>query len=191
MYAFDSSYSLRLFSTAEDIFREHAKARLALYWDRRAHQLAEMASKLLVLNGKIAFVELVIAGALVLRGVPEAELLAALREHELPNTAPSKPGAHGYEYLLNLSISAFTQERIAALRQEARGLEAARVALQSQTASGLWLNDLVAVETAYADYQRRLTSRHSEEAAPLTSRQALRKRKAAGVNATAKKKAKA
>ena len=62
MYAFDGTYSLRLFSTAVDILREHARMRLDLYAKRRAHQLADMEQRLHLLDARVRFVQLVIDG---------------------------------------------------------------------------------------------------------------------------------
>jgi len=168
MYAFDGSYTLKLFSSAKDIFLEHAAVRLALYWKRRSHQLEEMRARQEMLQGKIAFIALVVSGELPLRGVPRAELVGLLREKSLPALA-SKGEAQGYDYLLNLSVGAFTQERISALKEEAEALRVAQEELEGQDASALWRVDLQSFEEAYADYEARLSKRHADEGASVTS----------------------
>jgi len=151
-----------------------------------------------MLQGKIAFIALVVSGELPLRGVPRAELVGLLREKGLPALA-AKGEAQGYDYLLNLSVGAFTQERISALKEEAEALRVAQEELEGQDASALWRVDLQAFEEAYADYEARLSKRHADEGANVASSSgkraapAARKRggaASASTNAAARKRGK-
>lgn len=163
MYAFDCASKLRLFASAEEIFREHAAARLALYWRRRQHQLEELQARLRALQGKSRFIELVVSGALALRGLSRAELVGALRSQELPELK-SAGDPEGFEYLLQLSVLSFTRERIDALRSEGEAALAAQRELEAQDAGSLWLRDLAEAEQGFEAYLARVRARHATEA---------------------------
>lgn len=168
MQAFDTQYLLNKYDSPRAIFEEHAQARLRLYEKRRAHQLEQLQAKLDRLQGKVEFIRLVTAGELPLRGVPRAELVEQLRGMQLPEI-------DDYEYLLNMNISSFTQERIKALQQEAENTRAALLRLREQQPADLWLADLEVVEKAFADYLKRLEQRHADvPAAGTTTRRKAR-----------------
>ena len=160
MYAFDGEYSLTLYASAEDILLEHARVRLELYWKRRARQLADLEARLCALRGKMAFIGMVIEGALSFRGLPRRELVEQLGA--LPRVVTAED-AEGYEYLLRLNVAAFTKEKIALLQEEAQRAEREREEIEGRDAAAMWLLDLQALELAYADYKRRLAQRRADE----------------------------
>ncbi len=186
MYAFNGSYDLTLYASPHEILLEHARVRLDLYWKRRAHQLKDLDLKLRALKGKVAFIELIIKGKLGFTGIPRAELVLQMRASELP--AVQTPGDdEGYEYLLNLHVAAFTHEKIASLQEEAHRAQKEYAEVEARDAAAMWLLDLEAVEVAYADYQRRLLQRRTDESEPRAQRSAAKKRGCGSASSSAKK----
>jgi hypothetical protein len=59
----------------------------------------------------------------------------------------------GYEYLLRMRVDRLKAAAVVELEGELAAARAARDALASQTAEGLWLTDLVAFESAYDEFQ--------------------------------------
>ena len=173
MYAFNGDCNLTLYASAHEIFLEHARVRLALYWKRRAHQLDELDAKLRCLQGKIAFIEMVIRGAITFGGVSRAELLEQLGA--LPKVKTTED-AEGYEYLLRLNVAAFTKEKIALLQEEAQRVKNEHAEVEGRDAAAMWLLDLQAIQTAYSDYKRRLAQRRADEGEPRASAQASSQR---------------
>ena len=196
MYAFDASYRLKLYTTPADIVEEHARARLELYEKRRAHELQTLQSRVELLDAKATFIRLVVAGEVQLSGLPRDALLAAVAAKSLPSL-PTKSDPQGYDYLLSISVAAFTKEKIDGLDEEAGALRARQRRLFDACAADMWLDELDALEEAHKAYLHRIGMRHSEEPAPARgvrakAAPAARKRgSAAAGGAVAKKRSRA
>jgi DNA topoisomerase-2 len=162
MYAFDAAYRLRRYADAREIVEEHARARLSLYERRRCFELDAMKARLELLDAKIRFIQLIVAGELQLRGLPREALVGAVLEKGLP-AIPTKSDAQGFEYLLSISVGAFTKEKIEALESESAEVRSKRETLEKTTAADMWLQELATLEEAYDDYLERVEHRHSEE----------------------------
>ncbi len=150
MHLFDGQERLRLYGDYEAVLREHAAARLELYARRREHQLVELRARAAVLEQRVAFVRHVVAGALVLRGQSEAELVARLLELGLPPLPTASGPSH--EHLLGMSFRGATAEQIQKLEAEVERQRAAVQELEALGPGDLWERELQAVEAAHARY---------------------------------------
>lgn len=162
MYLFDASGNLKRYETYEDIVKDHAKARLALYSTRREKQLADLEAKLDALRQRVDFINLVIDGKLVLRGQSRAELLGALGALGLRRLPPKDDAPEGYENLLSVSFGSVTAEQIQKLKAEAEKHQKLYEDLKSKTPEDLWEEEIVAVEKAHATYVSALRVRRDD-----------------------------
>jgi DNA topoisomerase-2 len=181
MYAFDGNYALKFFESASDIFMEYAAARLRLYEARREHQLQEIGKQLQCLRGKMTFVGAVLSDRLQIRGVSKEALLHSIEALNIPKCLNRNAGLD-HEYLLQMNIIAFTQEKIAALRSEIAGLEAEEARLQHETAVSLWSKDLKIFEDAFTDYEKRVAVRHQEDAPAKAQACSVKRRRTSGTS---------
>lgn len=159
MYLFDAGYSLRLFEDYEAIIREHAKERLRVNGLRKATLLKDLHMKRERADVRARFIELVVTGALKLRGVKRDLLEAELRDqHKLPQV-PNAAGELSFDVVLKMDFTSCTEEHIEKLRKERETLAVAISELEGKTPESIWAEDLDRLLVAYAEYLRLRTER--------------------------------
>ena len=174
MWLHDANYKLRLFPTYEDILREHCRERLRLYGARKDFILQRLRKELAVAEGRGRFIELVISGALTLRGKKHAameEELSALGLKALKTGAAEAPS---FDYVLNMQFSACTEEAIKKLQEACTTLRAELTTLERMTPEAMWTQELEALLVAHAEYLRLRADRNAwdevEDGAPRKPR---------------------
>ena len=162
MYAFDAEYALKHYNDVKEIIQDHAQARLKLYAIRRTYQISEIEKKIVVTEAKVRFIKLIIEGTIPLRGLPKADMITLMLEQNLP-PLKTKVDSDGFDYLLNVSVSAFTGEKITALTQEMENLKDDKERMYAKTPSIMWLEELDELENAYEKYEERYRNRQVED----------------------------
>ena len=138
MHAFDSKGIIAKYATLNDILKQYAHVRLALYETRRTHQIKALEEQLPLHTNVVRFIVSQCEDAQVpnLRRKTRVECDSLLEQHGYT------PLKGGYDYIMRLPVSSFTKEvsdKHVAEMETIRG-EIAR--LQKATASELWLADL-------------------------------------------------
>jgi DNA topoisomerase-2 len=138
MHAFNAKGVITKYETLNDILKEYADVRLALYETRRQHQIRALQDELPYHDNVVRFIEDQIADkpTIDLRRKSRAECDAVLESAKYTKLAD------GYEYILRLPVSSFTAEAIAKHTTKLASLRAEIAALQQTTASQMWLADL-------------------------------------------------
>jgi len=208
MMLFDSTGTIKKYDGPEDVVKEFFGVRLELYKKRKAHLLKVAEAELLRISNKARFILAVVDGSLVLANRKKADIIADLEGagySKLSATQKKSPvqqqlaedadadaveaavGAVSYDYLLNMSLSSLTLEKVEALKkQEAECREEVEV-LQATTEAQMWRDDLEAFLEAYSAYEEEEYKRQL-----LLTRQQEKARRAevASKNAKGKKGAK-
>ena len=169
MYGFDATYTLKHYSTIEPIIKEHAAARLDLYERRKAHLLCSIEKKIVLNTAKEQFIDMVINDQISIRGQAKEDLVGKIREKGLP-PLPTKNDSEGFEYLLSISVSAFTKERVENLKLDVKNLNDEKDLVSSKTSSEMWYEELSQLELEYAKYEDRHQKRQNEEENEMNSK---------------------
>ena len=158
MHAFGTQGTIRKYGAAEEVLDEFVEVRGEMYVRRKAALEAQQQTKLAVLHNKSRFVREIATGELDLLQVPrsKAESVSLLHERGYaPGAAdgvftgsnerasdPGKVSATSYDYLLNMPIHSFTEERLAKLHGEVSRSERQLARLLRATAEQMWHSDL-------------------------------------------------
>lgn len=150
MYLFTEKGAIRKFVSTTDIIRYYHDIRLALYTDRKAHQLQEMQREIAALDRRRRFIQLVIDGVIETRQRSKQEVAAMLREHklydpdELASSADADDGGltPSMTALLRISLYGLTAEEVAKFDAKIAELRASYTELEATTPEQLWLREL-------------------------------------------------
>ena len=162
MHLFSPEGRIEKYATAEEIVSVHHAVRLELYSKRKAYQLAELQRQIKEHEERVRFVQLLLHGTVVLKGVEMAHLERLLGpgwgEDALPAITGLGPGhpddhvlANGFGFaepakLLALPMSALTATAVERLLATVTNKKAEHKTLEETTPKQLWLADLDALE---------------------------------------------
>jgi DNA topoisomerase-2 len=141
MHAFNSKGQITKYESLNDILREYAEVRLALYETRRTKQIADLKSELPYHEDVMRFIEDQVADKPTLdfrkkaRDVCEQALVAQ----------KYRKVSDSYDYIFRLPVSSFTTEQMEKHAKKLTELRAEIVRLESLTAAKLWLTELSGV----------------------------------------------
>ena len=175
MMLFDPSGTIKKYDGPEEIVKEFFDVRLDLYKKRKAHLLKVAEAELLRISNKARFILAVVDGSLVLANrKKEIEIVADLEGSGYSKLAASdkkkSPGADAgasdadgetpagsnaasYDYLLNMSLSSLTLEKVEALKKQESECHAEVEVLKGTTEAQMWRDDLEAFLDAYSVYE--------------------------------------
>lgn len=138
MHAFNSKGQITKYATRNDILKEYADVRLALYETRRQHQMKALRDELPYHQNVVRFIEDQISDK------PKVDLRRKTRAVCDDTLAKEKyeliDGT--YDYILKLPVSSFTAEQIDKHAKKLEALHSSIAELESKSAADLWLDDL-------------------------------------------------
>jgi hypothetical protein len=162
MYLFDEKQKIAKYTTIEDIFDKHYAVRYDMYAKRRAYYLENLQLDILKLKERIRFLDLIMAGVLVVFKVPKAELVKKLEalkfkvfdvndDSESTDSADTTAKSlNRYNYLSRQAIDRFTDEQLDELKSELAKTETEYNLLASKTPTALWKDELEILEKTLA-----------------------------------------
>lgn len=141
MHAFNSKGQITKYARLNDILKEYADIRLALYETRRTHQINALKAELPYHQNVVRFIEDQISAE------PEVDLRRK-SEQECAHILAGNGFAlidESYDYLLRLPIRTFTLEQVTKHKAKLAELRAEIARLESTKAADIWLSELSAV----------------------------------------------
>jgi hypothetical protein len=108
-------------------------------------------------DAKARFIRAVLEGTLELRRATDEEIVAALKAHSLPAVGDAD-SVNGYEYLLRLRMDRVKANAIVEAEEAVRKAMAAVAALETTTASELWLKELNEFEAGWTTMMKNRVS---------------------------------
>jgi len=178
MHAFDTTGHIHKYRNTGEILEEFYGKRLWAYGERKAHELARLATELRELQARLLFVKAVVEKRLVIANVEDEPLLLALRGLGLPALSEGE-GLKGYEYVLKMRVDRLKASAVLELEAEVAKVRAAHTALAGTTSERLWLKDLDEFASGWTDYCAwREACYASSTAAPALKKKVVRKPKA-------------
>jgi len=181
MVLFDSNHQIKRYSSPAEILQEFYDARIAAYSARKRAMLAAMEHKLSKITNQARFIMMIVNDELQIAKRGRAEVVADLKarkfepwqarkgdgntlknrakstdafdEEERAKAAGGPSDAAGYKYLLSMSLSCLTKEKVEELLATQEALLAEVRALQKKSVKDLWRNDLDALEGHLDEYR--------------------------------------
>ena len=137
MHLFDVNGHIQKYPSALSILQTYFPVRLSYYTKRRTALLAQLSQQLQRLTHKTRFIQLVTFKQVSILNTKRAQLVQALAQHGLVD---------GVEALLDMRVSAFSEEEVDRLEGERRRCEEEVRRLESLTAERMWEADLDRLE---------------------------------------------
>lgn len=142
MHLFNAASQIKRYDTVRAIVEDFARVRLEYYGKRRAYLLAKLRDENAVLENKRRFIEMFVAGTVVVHGRGIDAVSADLAAKGFLKVEDS------YDYLLRLPISSLTLERKAKLEGEIAANRGQIDYYASTTDRQLWVKELGELEAA-------------------------------------------
>jgi len=150
MHLYGPEGHIKHYNTVEDIIRDYYKIRLALYSDRKAHQLAIIEHQLKLISYKVKFILLVVNKKLEINNKKRSDIEEQLVKAQFPQLARSKDDDKiSYDYLLTMPIYNLTMEKINELKQQEQDKETEYNTLNSKSPKDIWISELDILESEY------------------------------------------
>lgn len=179
IHLFNEKGAIQRYENVGQIIRGWAKVRLAIYLDRKKHQLRKMEADYKVLSAKVRFIQDVISGKVNIMNKKMKEIeeqLTALKYPKLyvsekkasvteddagDSDIPSegvKPeeikGPADYDYLIRMPMKQLTMEKKQALEKEAKDLETAIKVLRETPIQNIWRGELEELSNDWESYRK-------------------------------------
>ncbi len=138
MHAFNSKGVITKYNELNDILKEFADVRLALYETRRQHQIKDLKSELPYHVNVVRFIQDQISDE------PEIHLYRKSRSEcdDILGEAEYQHVNGNYDYIMKLPVSSFTLEEIKKHEHKLASLRSQIAELESKNSADLWLSDL-------------------------------------------------
>lgn len=135
MICFDQHHKIKKYNTVDDILKEFYFVRLKFYMTRKEKLLEVLKTDLVKIENKIRFIQEVVTDRLKINKRKRSEIASDLEERNYLKL-------DNYDYLLSMSISSLTFERIEQLNKEYEVKKENYNTLLNKTPKDLWLKDL-------------------------------------------------
>lgn len=141
MHAFNAKGQITKYATPNDILKEYAEVRLALYETRRRHQIQALESELPYHENVMRFIDdqCLDDPQVILRKKTQTDCDATFSKFAYARIDG------GYDYLLRLPVSSFTVEQSSKHRAKLAELRQDIERLKAMEAADLWLTELSAL----------------------------------------------
>ena len=141
-----------------DIIRDYYPQRLELYTKRKEYMLSKLEKECDINKQRVRFIESYISDIIIFKknGKPikKSILEEKLNELQFPEVKMKNESSFSYNYLLNMSISSLTEEKVNTLRKELEIALANIEELKGKTNKDLWKEDLDEFMVAYNKYKK-------------------------------------
>lgn len=138
---FDSEGKIRRYSVGE-LISEFCEVRLIAYKVRKDKCLEEWRVELLRQKNKARFLKQIIDEELVIYRVPRKQVEKLLEQAEYDKFSTKENKAEGYEYLLDMKITSFTQEYLNNLRDKILAQKKKIKNLEAKAPADWWVEEI-------------------------------------------------
>jgi DNA topoisomerase-2 len=136
MHLFDSNCKIKKYNDQYEILEDFYNIRMDYYVKRKIYLLEELSREIKIAHNKIRFLKLVIDGDIIVYKKSKDILDAELEKHKFERVDES------YHYLLGMSISSLTKDRLLEIKDEYDKLREKHKKLENTSESDIWLGEL-------------------------------------------------
>ena len=141
MHVFSETLILTKYTNPNDILLDWYDQRLEYYQKRKDYLTKKYRDELIILNSKIRFVTEYIDKIIDINRKSKLFITNLLKDRKYPDQEG------GYDYLLNLPVYSFTEEKIEALNKQVKNKQAEIDYITNKTDKELWRVDLEELNT--------------------------------------------
>lgn len=142
MHLFDANNMIKKYNSPIDIINEFYPIRLEYYNKRRKHYLEVYANQFKQLNNKRKFIELVLAGKIIINNRKKDDVIAQIKQYKLYSISEENNNFQGYGYLIKLPLYSLTKEKVDELKGECMKKKKEFDTLKNKSHKQLWIDDL-------------------------------------------------
>lgn len=136
LVAYNSNNKITRYDSIESILTEFCHTRLDYYTKRRQYVMSLLEQQIPIVADTIRFLRYVSEGVIVLYNIPEQALIDRLEQLGIAKQNGT------YNYLLQLSVKSFSEQRISALQSQLETLRGDLESMRNKNAVSLWRADL-------------------------------------------------
>ena len=177
MHLYSPAGAVKKYPSDIDILREYFSVRLRLYEERRQHMLGVLRHDLTVLQNKARFVSEIMDDQLMVYRKSKQVVEELLQARKFLKMTTSDGEVANYNYLVNMQISSFTNERIDTLEKQSIVKQMEIDFLEETNKTEMWKKDLDVFRDKYIRYRDQFVE--AEEESSLILKKKDRKRKKA------------
>jgi len=155
MHLYNNKGQVTKYNSINEMYDEFYEERYALYVKRKKYILRNLSNELLILQSKVRFIHDVINEEIIIYKQKKAAILQTLIERKylqvkdrMVLTEGAKYLPSNYDYLVKMSLYAFTEEEITKLETEMKKLQAQYSQLEKKTIEEIWLSECNALKKA-------------------------------------------
>ena len=138
MHLYNSKNIIEKYVSPEDIIKQFYGVRLEYYEKRKRNIIDKLKKELSVLEGKIAFVELILDNKNSILNTPKNDIINILKKKKIYMIPDEQP----YDYLFRMSFSSFTKEKIDELNDQYDDKAKVLDNINRKNPKDMWLDDL-------------------------------------------------
>ena len=133
----DENNSVKVAETANEVFWEYYNVKIKYLNKRKEYLISKLKRDIEISESKIKFIKLIIDDELIINKRKKADIVKDLDTYDDIHKVDSS-----YDFLLNMSISSLTAERITSLIKSVKEKYNDLKELETKTPEVLWLEDL-------------------------------------------------
>ena len=150
MVLFDEHGRIIKYDTIDEIIDNFCQVRYRYYVLRKKHQLSSLQQLLKTLQNKHRFLQQVMDDELVVYRKDYDKIVS-----EMEQLNYDKDNKNTYDYLLNMNIRSFTQQKFEDLRKEIEKIEVNITSLHKISETNLWLKDIQKFQKEYLKWDKK------------------------------------
>lgn len=140
MVAFNKDGKLTHYKCPLEIIKDFCQVRLELYKKRKEHLLENIKAEIKILSNKYKFIKEIIKGTLIVYNRPLQNVITDLHSLDL------KKHENSFDYLLNLSVRNFTEEKVLELHSQIKLLKKQLRHIEETSERQMWKQELKELE---------------------------------------------
>lgn len=141
MMLFNHEGKLRKYEDVSEILDEFYKVRIDFYAQRKASLMKGLTGKLLVAKNRTRFIREIVSGELVIAARKKVDIENELATRGFDKAAVGN-GDVSFAYLLNMSLTTLTAEKIEELERQQTLESAEHAAVAKKTVEAMYVDDL-------------------------------------------------
>jgi len=154
LHLYDKNGTIKKYDTVYQIMDDHYYTRYSMYADRKEYELNILTNDIKLLHEKMRFIEDVIEDKIVIYKQTKDIIISKLQESnyafyengKMLDYDETETITTHYNYLLNMSISQFTQDKIDELVTQINDKETEYTSLETTGIKDMWIQELELLE---------------------------------------------
>jgi DNA topoisomerase-2 len=147
MYMFNANCQLHKYTSVNEIIDSFYDVRIDTYAKRKAHLMAELEKRLVLLNNRARYIQGHLNDTIDLRRKTSEEVTLLLTQMDFDKIDGD------YKYLVKMPMDSVTRENVEKIMKECKDAEKELAVLSATTLETMWLNELTILEMEYDKFK--------------------------------------